>query len=436
MISLIKRITQIWVAIVIGGFILSEAKAQTNSSPYSNFGLGDIQNTGFGRSKGMGGTGIGLRLPNMINVMNPASYSVVGTQSFIFDAGLEYQQVQYETEDLAQVGNGANITHMAIAFPFIANRWYTSVGLAPYSTVGYSIRTSNYTRGVGDEENLYEGSGGVNRIYWGHSVKLFKGLSVGVNAYYMFGTIDNVRTSTIEDEKNSSTVRWEKNDVVRDFSFDYGVQYQHSFSEDLIMTLGAVVSQPMDINVTRKQLATNMWYVSGRPVLNLETGGQLVDTLVSVGGKETELKMPLQYGVGGSVVLFQKIVLSGDYHFAKWSDTASESVNGDITDSKEISFGAEYVPNYRSLKYWDRVRFRLGARMEDTYWKFGNEQIKDMSISLGVGLPMKRGGSMFDFAFQVGQRGTIDNGLLKETYFKGSVNFTLQDFWFIKRKFD
>lgn len=425
----------IWALVVMLTVMVAETSAQSNS-PYSIFGLGDIQNPAYGRSKGMGGVGIGLRLPNMLNVMNPASYSAVGNQSFIFDAGIEYQHTNYVTDNLAQVGQTANLSHLAFAFPFIDGRWYTSVGLSPYSTVGYDISTYEYEKGVGDKTNTYEGAGGVNRLHWGHSVRLHKGLSVGVNAYYLFGTIDNVRTSQIKDEKTDSRVKWEQNSVVRDFAFDYGIQYQRAINDELIVTVGAVVTQPVDVKVTNETLATNSWYVNGRAAVNPDTGAQLIDTLLFTEGEEGKIEMPLQYGVGASVVIKQKLILSADYHVSKWSETNAETMKGSITDATKINVGAEFVPNYRSLKYWDRVRYRLGAKMHDTYWKFGDDQIQDKSLTLGIGLPMKRSASMFDIALEVGQRGTLSNGLVQENYIKASINFTLQDFWFIKRKFD
>ena len=47
----------------------------------------------------------------------------------------------------------------------------------------------------GDIENRFRGEGGVNKVYLGLGYQLAKGLSIGVDAHYNFGNIQN---STIE----------------------------------------------------------------------------------------------------------------------------------------------------------------------------------------------------------------------------------------------
>jgi len=44
--------------------------------------------------------------------------------------------------------------------------------------------------------------------------------------------------------------------------------------------------------------------------------------------------------------------------------------------------------------------------------------------------------SIFNIAFEFGQRGTLDNNLIKEKYGILSFSLTLYDFWFNKQKFD
>jgi len=39
-------------------------------------------------------------------------------------------------------------------------------------------------------------------------------------------------------------------------------------------------------------------------------------------------------------------------------------------------------------------------------------------------------------AFKIGQLGETNNGLIKETYFKVVLGATINDRWFIKRKYD
>ena len=60
--------------------------AGTNSS-YSRFGLGLLHDQSHGFSKSMGGAAIGVRIGNVVNTANPASYSAIDSLSLIFDVG-------------------------------------------------------------------------------------------------------------------------------------------------------------------------------------------------------------------------------------------------------------------------------------------------------------------------------------------------------------
>ena len=65
------------------------------NSPYTRYGLGQLSSMETGTSKGMGGTGIGLRNSNQINLLNPASYSSVDTLTFLMDIGLSLHNANF-----------------------------------------------------------------------------------------------------------------------------------------------------------------------------------------------------------------------------------------------------------------------------------------------------------------------------------------------------
>ena len=46
-----------------------------------------------------------------------------------------------------------------------------------------------------------------------------------------------------------------------------------------------------------------------------------------------------------------------------------------------------------------------------------NTDINEFGISFGVGLPVGKELSTFNLGFEIGKRGTIDSGLVKENYF-------------------
>ena len=72
------------------------AMAQTSSinafSPYSMYGIGELQTPGVVAQRSMGGVGLGMRSSVMVNPLNPAAYSLTPRQGFLFDFGVEFGQ--------------------------------------------------------------------------------------------------------------------------------------------------------------------------------------------------------------------------------------------------------------------------------------------------------------------------------------------------------
>jgi hypothetical protein len=62
-------------------------------------------------------------------------------------------------------------------------------------------------------------------------------------------------------------------------------------------------------------------------------------------------------------------------------------------------------------------------------------EIKDFGISFGLGLPLKQL-STVNMGFEFGKRGTTDNNLIEEDYFKFRLSLSLSEKWFVKRRID
>jgi hypothetical protein len=58
------------------------------NSPYSRYGIGDIMYNRYSKNMAMGGVSLALREPADVNFLNPASYTSVDTNSFVFTTGV------------------------------------------------------------------------------------------------------------------------------------------------------------------------------------------------------------------------------------------------------------------------------------------------------------------------------------------------------------
>src|SRR3972149_2468308 len=81
-------------------FLISFSQSITNS-PYSRYGLGELQYSGFANNIPMGGIYSALQndttAPFFINVSNPASHA--STRLTVFDFGLKSNMMKLETID-------------------------------------------------------------------------------------------------------------------------------------------------------------------------------------------------------------------------------------------------------------------------------------------------------------------------------------------------
>jgi hypothetical protein len=74
------------ISILIISFL--EAQSQTNNSPYSVLGIGDIEDNYFNRTNGLANTGFAYRNNRSLVNNNPASLTALENQWFIGEIGL------------------------------------------------------------------------------------------------------------------------------------------------------------------------------------------------------------------------------------------------------------------------------------------------------------------------------------------------------------
>ena len=73
--------------------------------------------------------------------------------------------------------------------------------------------------------------------------------------------------------------------------------------------------------------------------------------------------------------------------------------------------------------------------MEETGLSLNGEAVNEFGISFGVGLPIKNTGSSVNLGFEIGRRGTTDNDLIRENYFKFTLGLAIFERWFLQRKY-
>jgi hypothetical protein len=399
--------------------------SQNNTnSPYTRLGYGETSDFASSAIKSMGGAAIANRSESAINYLNPASFSSIDSMTFKLDFG-GFGKISRFTDNngLGRSSNG-NFEYVCMHFPLFKNIAF-SAGMLPYSVLGYKLTTKdtlvdNFK--LPNDSSIeskypysayYSGKGGINQVYTGFSAKLFNHLSIGVNAYYMFGSINHASELYFksQDLYNSNHIQQITN---QNFRFRYGVQYFTTFASKHSICIGAIYENKASMNAT---------------VYNSYKSDVKGDTLISKNGFE----LPQTFGMGLTYSLDNKLTFSTDYTLLQWSNAQFFGKTDSLRNQSKIGFGTEFIPNFKSRYYFNRIRYRVGISITDPYYTInGNIPPKNYSITLGFGFPFRNTKSMVNTCFEYGKIGSVN--LLQEDYFKFSISIVTNEFWFFKRK--
>ncbi len=109
---------------ISGGSVLNaqNTDALGTFTPYSLFGIGDINRPGSAYNQAMGGIGIGIRENRNINFLNPASFTKRDTLSFMMDFGAEQKNMIGRTDDAKEPITALICTTLCSLFPFMKSQ--------------------------------------------------------------------------------------------------------------------------------------------------------------------------------------------------------------------------------------------------------------------------------------------------------------------------
>ena len=416
------------------------------NSPYSRFGLGDIRSSGFTHNISMGGISCALQndttAPFFINVSNPASHA--STRLTVFDFGVKNNTTKLETSDKNYTTNKTALAYMALAVP-VAKWWGASFGLLPYSNVGYRIYDKQEQDSIGTVNYSYEGEGGINQVYFGNGFKI-RNFSVGLNASYLFGDLIYFSRDSFPRASNFLSTKYSKTTRVSDFYYSFGMQYLQLLDKSWSLTLGATGSMASDINIKKSVFAATYSDAFGVE--------QLKDTVIYQKDVKDTITIPMTIGAGFVLKKGDKWLFGFDYSVQQWSKFNSFGQQGLLKDSRKMAFGLQYVPRKNAGSkepYYKKIFYRAGFRYANTHLDIKTTPLNDYAFTFGVGLPLRKMKIMgiaegeidqkyyqsaINLGFEIGQRGTTVNKLIRERYVNAFVSFTLNDKWFIKRKYD
>lgn len=410
------------------------AQKASTSSPYSRFGIGELRGSQLPQTRAMGGISAGVRHIGMysnINSENPASYSAI--QFTTFDAGVFGNIAQLSNSALSESSYNFALSHINFAFP-LGRVGGVSIGVRPFSDVGYNYAV-NDRLDTASINKVYAGEGGTNAAYIGYGVRLNNNFSVGVNANYIFGTLTQVRSLEFPGQAGALNSREDRDNYINGFSLGYGVQYFKPLNDRLVLVLGYNGTAGSQLNSQNDLLTVRTPSSVSDGTENLP-----VDTIAFSEGQREKIDMPFRHRAGFTLSHTNRWMIGADVSYDTWSDFRNAGVDQGLKNSYGVALGGQITPDPTSVRYLGIVDYRLGVRYDKTYIHLNNEDVNEVAVTVGLGLPLP---SMFglsfnkiNFAAELGQRGKTSNQLIREQFINFSLGFTLNDTWFRRATYD
>lgn len=403
------------------------AAAQSGSvSPYSSAGLGERNFNGTQATRHMGGLDVFTDSIHA-NLNNPASYGFLKVTTY--SLGIHYRNTNLASLTESANADDASLDYLAVSIP--AGKFGFGFGILPYSSVGYRIETLDSTTEGQNVLNRYEGEGGINQAFLSVGLPLTSFFSIGVSAQYNFGNLF-YRTGQFIEGVDTGTLLTNQSSIS-------GLNYQYSAQ--------------VNIPIKRKYLLQGMYVYQPEAFLNSQndrifyTQSLSNDTVVDFeeidlntqGLRETELETSQTTKIGLGFGENKKWFLGIQHNLTKSANFTNNFFSRSTIsyrDAKQWTVGGFYIPDYASFtSFWERVVYRFGFRTEQMSLIINNLPITETGISFGIGLPL---GSLSNanIGFEVIQRGAKQSGLIQETLVAMRIGLSLNDIWFIKRKYN
>ena len=401
------------------------------NSPYSRFNIGTLQTQGSFRSLGMGGVGTAMRDNSSIYFTNPASYSSLDTNSFVFDFGVDYGRNFISGSGTKFSSDDFNFHHLIMGFP-LTKGWGIAVGIVPMSSGFYKITgqvTSNdpgYDPNIGEYAVYHSGDGGITKFFLGSGVRIGKKFSAGANLTLLSGQIKRTNQFIFSDFTDVFHNNSQENLEIIGIGLDYGIQYTTAFKNNYFLNIGASLTSGSNYRSKYNELSVKY------------TAFNVTDTISYTSNNSAKIFIPGTLRVGISFGKKNKFTSGLDFVTTKWSASKIPGSTGYAADTRSLQFGAEYIPDkFSNYSFINRIEYRVGGHIGDNYLVLNGEQIKEYGASIGLGLPMPRTPSKVNLYLDFTRKtGSLTNSLRNEDYLTLGISLNLYDWWFQKRKYD
>lgn len=427
-------------------FMAITLSAQNNNlSPFSRFGLGDLQNLGASSQRSLGGTGFALTHDRQINLLNPnAALELPGP---IFNVNLLSNFTTISGKDFERKQSYTGLNSVAFAFP-IKKMVAFQFGLRPYSSVNYDLNSTT-TIGQDTVATNYQGTGGLNDAFLAVShdflhKKDSTTLALSIQIDHLFGPIRQNRTLYTDVVDNGYGIKDTRLSNLSSTSPSFAALYKKYIGKDDAFQISLAANYQPKMKLSGNQELFSYTFL--RNFGGLESGK---DTINYSASEKNTVSVPQKVGFGIAFAYKDKLQVGMDYSVQNWSEftqnLSTTKLEGVFTDLRRLSFGAHYTPSLNILfnaPIWNFITYSAGVWTSKGYLEYNGAELEEFGTSFGLRIPFRK--SRSNSAIQIGMeyslRGSVESNLLKEQntrlIFGLSLSPNFIDRWFYKRKYD
>ncbi|HTF28892.1 MAG TPA: hypothetical protein VK625_08615 [Flavitalea sp.] len=385
---------------------------QSMSTPYSAYGIGDIDHRNYNINAGIGYTGLALKTSVFTAGNNPASAAGIEKSFIIINLNTAGRIVGYHG-DAIDLTNSRNRDFTIKKLSFATKPtsfWATGIGIQQFSNVSYQFMTNKAIEGSDQRFDItYTGDGGLNEYYWNNAFSVGKHLMLGITGSIIAGS--NNQTEIISGE-GSATIESKRSDYYSGGKLQYGLIYTTNLSKKWQASLGAKYSAK-----------TKLGYE--RTLSVIENASEIVNDEFL---EYKKFSLPQSIGGGIAIANNRGITVTADYTYDDWAGVPVKGTNWQLVSSSRISGGIEIASFKQSpLRSLQRHSVQFGGFLNNSYLMVNNQQIKEWGATAGITRSM-RGGLLIGASVEGGVRGTTVAGLIKENYFQFTLSFSYRDF--------
>jgi long-subunit fatty acid transport protein len=427
-----NKASRLFIFLLVTSLLVGHVNAQNlTQSPYSIIGIGEMQYYGSATQSSMGQVAQGMRKSADVNVYNAASFSAL--KYTVIDGGVMFSPGTISKGRFQSSVENYSFSYFWIGMPISIKRSIGMVfGLSPYSSLGYNVSTPNQYPDFTAVTEM-KGTGGLSRFHFGLGAKLFKNLSIGFNANYIFGQTTLEQKLIIPKQFNQSNIAETRRRVVRDMQYQFGAQYHKDIIKGIRKDKYTLV---VGSNYT---LATNLKAKEDQFVRSLGVGGTgyFGDTQYYKNDVEGFIRMPYTVSSGISYEKKDHWFVNTDVNYTNWSSYREFGRVTSLTNSLGVSVGGSFIPNILDYKnYFKRIEYRAGLRYDNGNIILSDTRISTYGLSVGMGMPLGKSKSRINLSAEYFVKGTTDNNLIKEEYFRFILGLNFSDKWFQRYKYD